>query len=300
MLSEALGTRTKQLYCHYWNHFHTFCVERGISSNLPVSEISLVNFLSELITKGYKLSTAASHASALAYINKMFGYKDFSGSFLVNQFFKGAKNIASSQQSDTRLPMSPELLQRLIEALPQVITALYDRVLFGTMCIFAFHGFLRIGEICAKSKTSASVIQFSDVRLVQSGQSAEAVEIHMRTFKHSKNAVTLLLPKRPGSLLCPVAAARLYLSLAKQCTGPFFQHLNHTPVTYAFFSRHLQLVTTFLGLNPRLYTSHSFCIGAATYAASKGMSDDMIKRLGRWNSNAFQNYIRMPELKLTE
>ena len=37
-----------------------------------------------------------------------------------------------------------------------------------------------------------------------------------------------------------------------------------------------------------------FWIGAATTAAERGIPDSIIKVLGRWKSDAFQTYIRMP------
>ena len=42
------------------------------------------------------------------------------------------------------------------------------------------------------------------------------------------------------------------------------------------------------------YSSHSFCIGAATTAGARGVPDHLIKILGRWSSDAHQIYIRTP------
>jgi hypothetical protein len=49
-----------------------------------------------------------------------------------------------------------------------------------------------------------------------------------------------------------------------------------------------------LGLRNSRLTSHSFRIGSATTFAIEGVSDDKIKRLGRWESNACLRYIRIP------
>jgi hypothetical protein len=43
---------------------------------------------------------------------------------------------------------------------------------------------------------------------------------------------------------------------------------------------------------------HSFRIGAATAAAIQGASDEDIQRMGRWKSQAFKRYIRIPVLQL--
>ena len=52
------------------------------------------------------------------------------------------------------------------------------------------------------------------------------------------------------------------------------------------FSAHLKSAVQFIGLGPNNFKGNSFRIGAATYAASLGFSDNLIKKLGRWNSDA--------------
>ena len=49
----------------------------------------------------------------------------------------------------------------------------------------------------------------------------------------------------------------------------------------------------FLKLNPNDFNAHSFRIGAATSFSVLGKFDDEIKKLGRWKSSAFGNYIRI-------
>lgn len=41
------------------------------------------------------------------------------------------------------------------------------------------------------------------------------------------------------------------------------------------------------------FRPHSFRIGRATDRAKQGVSESEIKALGRWESRAFQNYIRL-------
>jgi hypothetical protein len=48
-----------------------------------------------------------------------------------------------------------------------------------------------------------------------------------------------------------------------------------------------------LGLRNSRLTSHSFRIGRANTFAIEGLPDDEIKRLGRWESNAYLRYIRI-------
>lgn len=170
IMNFALSDRTKAIYLQNWNTFLIFCNTHNLKVELPISEQNLVNYLAHLCTKGYKLSTISTHASSLAYINKYLGFKDFAESFLVKQLFKGIANLkTNSEMPDTRLPITHELLHKMLTALPHTIQNFYQRTLFATMCILAFHGFFRIGELCKKkaNDTSSHAILFKNVKIIE-------------------------------------------------------------------------------------------------------------------------------------
>ena len=52
------------------------------------------------------------------------------------------------------------------------------------------------------------------------------------------------------------------------------------------------------GIEQQRYSGHSFRIGAATTAASKGLEDCLIKTLGRWESVAYLQYVKIPRQQL--
>ena len=58
------------------------------------------------------------------------------------------------------------------------------------------------------------------------------------------------------------------------------------------FTSILSQVSQFANL-PGHIRSHSFRLGAATYALMRGYSHDQIQVMGRWNSTAFKNYLRV-------
>lgn len=71
---------------------------------------------------------------------------------------------------------------------------------------------------------------------------------------------------------------------------------DNTPVSRKFFADLLSLSLKSCGLDSTRYKGHSFRIGAASFAAERGMSDAQIRALGCWKSNAFLKYIRIPSL----
>ena len=52
------------------------------------------------------------------------------------------------------------------------------------------------------------------------------------------------------------------------------------------------------GVDQSKYCGHSFRIGAATTAVARGMEDSIIKTLGRWQSVAYLQYVRIPRNQL--
>lgn len=83
--------------------------------------------------------------------------------------------------------------------------------------------------------------------------------------------------------LCPVQALITYIHYYRHNSGPLFQFVNGTAVSHNFVVRNLSSVLNFLDLNSNLYKGHSFRIGAATHAASLGLSESQIRRLSNWN-----------------
>jgi len=66
------------------------------------------------------------------------------------------------------------------------------------------------------------------------------------------------------------------------------------PVTYAVFQRRLKSTIRSIGLDSRLFSTHSFRRGGATFAFKAGISGDTIKILGDWQSEAYQVYLECP------
>ena len=84
-------------------------------------------------------------------------------------------------------------------------------------------------------------------------------------------------------------------------SGPLFQFQGGSPIPYAFVTN-IQIKMTdllkFIGINPSFNKGHSFRIGGATHLANKGFSEQYIRKIGRWNSDAVQKYIRIPTFNI--
>ena len=96
--------------------------------------------------------------------------------------------------------------------------------------------------------------------------------------------------------LCPVTALLAYLVVRGSEDGPLLL-MKGQPLTRPQLVSQLRKALAAAGLQPE---NHSFRIGAATTAAACGVPVDVIKTLGRWKSQAYQLYVRIPDSQLAQ
>ena len=96
----------------------------------------------------------------------------------------------------------------------------------------------------------------------------------------------------------PVGALLNYLACRSTRPGPLFI-VRRSPLDSEKFVELVRGALAAANVDQRNYCGHSFRIGAATTAASRGVEDSIIKMLGRWESAAYLQYVRIPREKLT-
>ncbi len=104
---------------------------------------------------------------------------------------------------------------------------------------------------------------------------------------------------RGNDLVCPLVALANFLALRGPSSGPLFCYTDGRPLTCQLLSSTVQSIVRLAGL-PGNYSGHSFRIGAATTAASRGVPVHLIKTLGPWSSDAYQRYIRTSAYSLIQ
>ena len=104
---------------------------------------------------------------------------------------------------------------------------------------------------------------------------------------------------RTGSDLCPVAALLSYLSVRGTQRGPLFLFEDGRFLTRVRFVEAVRSALLSAGVDHQKYCGHSFRIGTATTAAARGIEDSVIKTLGRWESVAYLQHVRIPREQLS-
>lgn len=166
---------------------------------LPLAVTDVCNFIGFLFVSKYP-SNIASHLSAINYVHKVLNIHDPTQAFVTKTILKGSQSLHPSK--DSRLTITPEILQKIINALDHTVSTFLHRCLLKALFLLAFHAFLRLGEITTKSPASAhKVLQRSDVQFEYKDSFLKGVQIVMKEFKTNKNHTPIVISIKSGFFL---------------------------------------------------------------------------------------------------
>jgi hypothetical protein len=103
---------------------------------------------------------------------------------------------------------------------------------------------------------------------------------------------------KTGSEVCPIQALVHYIGVRSPLQGPLFILQSGAPLTRPYLVSQLQAALRRAGIEDSRFNGHSFRIGAATTAAQQVLEDSLIQTLGRWRSDAYKIYIKLPRSQL--
>ena len=202
------------------------------------------------------------------------------------------RKVGSTGDRKPRLPITPELLKLIKSDIHKKVFPRTDSAMLWSACCFAFLSFLRNSEYTSPSTQSfrqATTLQFQDINV---NDSSFRLTVKASKTDPFREGLTLLIASTRTSL-CPVSALKCYLKYSKVSQGPLFQFSDGRFLTRTLISLTVREALSNQGLDIKRYSSHSFRIGAASAASAAGLSDSLIKFLGRWRSSCYQRYIRL-------
>ena len=157
--------------------------------------------------------------------------------------------------------------------------------------VIAFFAFLRSSELLA--------LQRSDVMIIDSTHELPTFGLRIRSSKTDpfRHSVTVRITPSGNSHLCPTKALVNLISkpYVTHPNAPLLQWSDGSRITRPSFNNVIKRLAHNTGLNENNFSTHSFRIGAATTASAAGISDALIRTLGRWSSDAYQLYIHTPD-----
>ena len=302
----GLAQSTQRTYKSGKDRYLKFCLQAGMCS-VPTCEQVLCGFVAHLANEHLKYRTIKVYLAAVRHLHISVAQPNpFGGNPPMSRLeyvLRGIKKNEAAQQKGEReqLPITPQLL-RQIKAQWEPDGRLPDKKMLWAACCICFFAFLRVGEMTVPGDGGydpAVHLSLSDVA-IDDPRKPTMVRLTIKQSKTDpfRKGIELFVGKT-ACPLCPVAALLDYLLARGREPGPLFRYQDGRFLTRARFAEAVRAALQKAGVDQSKYCTHSFRIGAATTAAAKGVEDSVIKTLGRWESLAYLQYVRMPREQLT-
>ena len=185
---------------------------------------------------------------------------------------------------------------KLLVSVFNLAVSTYHVSQFKAKCSTAFYAFLQVGEITPTSSMGSTAPPppppFKSINLLNDLMIPGILShsnLILLIFKHNNNSnqhpFSIVMHRQ--SPFCPAQLLLDYSVRFGSLPGPLFANPDNSPVSRTFFADILCFPCKSCGLSPMRYKSHSFRIGAASFAAGRGMSDAQVKALRKRKTNDF-------------
>ena len=295
LVENSIRPSTKRTYTSAQRHFLQFCEFYNFEA-VPCNSETVVMYVAYLNCNGFKLSSIRVYLSAIRSLHLCGGFQNpFEGSVRLKMALRSiAINGGAPKQ---KLPITIEMLQKIF---PLLDGSPNSKLLWAAMTLGHF-GLLRASEFTVPSQGGFDPklhLQKGDIEFTTLDNGQECMRVFIKTSKTDKfrNGVNLYLGCSQFTV-CALCAMKDYLgpNIGNSDLGsPLFKFSNGALLTRHLLLQQTHLYLTLLGISCDSYSGHSYRIGGATSMASAGMTDWEIKLGGRWSSDVYQRYIRVP------
>ena len=199
-----------------------------------------------------------------------------------------------------RLSITPHILRQLREIWAPEGHQWNTKLIWAasTPCFFVFTRAEKLSTPTSTSFDAKVHLCVQDI-VVDDPRHPSVMQVHIKQSKTDpfRKGVKVSLG-RTGTTLCPVAAMLDFIVARGTSPGPLFTFQDGSYMTRARFVELVRDALQRAGVSQKRYCGHSFRIGAATTAAQKGLKICIIKILGRWESVAYLQYVKIPRSQL--
>ena len=151
LLGASFSSSTWGAYFRGAEQFQQFRLRLGLPQLWPAPSTHIAAFIACLSLEGLAPSIIGMYSAAVAYIHKINNWPDPTDNFLVHKLREGSRR--SGRSTDTRRPITINLLGKICNVLGGITSSLDEAALFRAAFLLAFFGFLRVGELTASNKS---------------------------------------------------------------------------------------------------------------------------------------------------
>jgi len=289
---HALAPNTIRLYNTALNSYNLFCHQVN-QSPFPVYEYLLELYVTSLSNR-IAYATIKIYLSGIQYHSRIRGSTvNISSMSRLYYALRGIRRLQGSQRRlPQRLPITITHLHSIFNYINMFRYCQHDKLMLKSAVTLAFYALLRCSEYTsptAQFYDESFTLMYKDIRI------NPARNIAYVTIKASKTdpfrSGCIVRVALTGSLTCPVSALLNLLNCHPNVNGPLYVFNNGSNLVRNDIVNLLRSSLPFLtNIN-----THSFRIGGASAAAAAGLPDSTIQILGRWTSDAYRRYLRLPD-----
>lgn len=197
--------------------------------------------------------------------------------------------IASSKKKQ---PIDYPLVKRIIDVKNHEKAD--SNIFCATLCV-GVAGFFRLGELLVTNKRDVNpdrLLRVGHVNFYPNRVDPQHMSLFLPYSKTDKygHGITIVIPVHDNPMYCPVHRM-IVVTEGRPITDPLFVWPNGTLMTKNSFITELRRHLRALDIDWKQYSGHSLRRGAAVSAKNAGVSDQLIKILGRWESDAYKVYL---------
>ncbi len=285
-VSHAKSESTQNAYKSDWEDFTGWCIQHSCPF-LPALPVTVALYLTDLISKGRKVSTLSRRLVAISQVHKHHGYESPTSAAVVRETLKGIRREHGSQ-IDAVDALTTADMRAICQSLPNTTIGQRDRALL----LIGFAGAFRRSEIVN--------LNIDDVQ-----ECHEGLRINIRHSKTDQEGEGRVVGIPYGSdiLTCPVRAYKAWLETSGITDSAIFRgldkgsHIISVRLSDRAVAQIIQKASQHASLDHKHVAGHSLRAGHATSAARAGVSERVImKQTGHRSERMVRRYIRKGEL----
>ena len=311
----ALTRSTHSSYATAEKMWWKCACETQMEGSFPASDDDILIFAAWLIKRGLSGPSIEVYLSGIRTSHLIRGLKPvITRTEIVKTVIAGRTHIDQLDRRaglrKTRLPVTVTMLKLLKEELRASSLPNVDTLALWAIASLLFFGGFRPGEILCKNIGSFDPAftflkeDLTEKPIKVGNKSINTLQVFLKSEKtDSSERGRIIDVYSSNSSICPVKAVRKYFFFSKHTEKdmPTFRLNSGKPITTKLFNSHIK---TYLGKHvdsdKRFVSGHSFRSGVATLIGQLGYSDEQLKAVGRWSSDAYLKYLKLPRTKRLE
>ena len=265
-----------------------FCVYFRLRT-LPASAVDLSLF-SELMSKTCGYGHIKNVIGGIRYLHHTTGHDFPTDSVWLEDTLQGLKRRLKGTPKQV-LPIDPVILRRMF---PFVNLESSSDIAMWVGCLLAFFTLFRKANLCPKDKNfdPETILTRDDVVLDESGQRVLVFVNFSKTNQFARRQYCIPIPRNDDPALDLYRYVELlYCKVKGKDDSPVLSYSSTGFIMHRTFTTKLKSWLTKAGLDPSLFSGHSFRRGGASYLYSIGGSTLMVQVMGDWRSQVFTRYL---------